>query len=358
VLVGITNAPEFGIVPATEPRRYGPTRNPWDSERTPGGSSGGSAAATASGMVPIAHGNDGGGSIRIPAACCGLVGLKPSRGRVSMAPSLGESFLAIDGVVSRTVEDTACSLDVLGGYEVGDASWAPPPDQPFTRAVDADPEPMRIGFSTAPPIDVPVDPVHVAAVEEAASLLESLGHHVERADAPWQAIDLYRMFTTEWAVGIGTSIVFAGLASGREPTEDSMERLSWELYSRGRETSAFDHQMARVALQAFSRGVIEFLDAYDAFLTPTLAQRPVRIGEIDTATGMEAFVAAGRFPPFTAPINVSGQPAISLPLFHGDDGLPTAVQLIGRPAGEWPLLALSAQLERARPWTDRRPSLD
>jgi amidase len=357
VPVGITNAPEFGILPITEPRRYGPTRNPWDTDRTPGGSSGGSAAATAAGMVPIAHGNDGGGSIRIPAACCGLVGLKPSRGRVSMAPSLGESFLAIDGVVSRTVEDTARALDVLAGYEVGDASWAPPPAKPFARAVDGDPVPMRIGFSSTPPIDVPVDPVHVEAVEEAGGLLESLGHNVEEVDAPWQSAELFRMFSTIWAVGIGTAIVFGGQVSGREPSEETMERLSWELYRRGRDTSAYDHVQAMVAMQAFARGVIEFLYDYDAFLTPVLAQRPVRIGEIDPESGMEAFAASGRFTPFTAAINVTGQPAISLPLFHGDDGLPTAVQLVGRPAGEWALVALSAQIERARPWADRRPEL-
>jgi amidase len=357
VPVGITNAPEFGILPITEPRRYGPTRNPWDTDRTPGGSSGGSAAATAAGMVPIAHGNDGGGSIRIPAACCGLAGLKPSRGRVSMAPSLGESFLAIDSVVSRTVEDTARALDVLAGYEVGDASWAPPPPKPFARAVDGDPVPMRIGFSTTPPIDVPVDPVHVEAVEEAAGLVESLGHTVEKVDAPWQSAELFRMFSTIWAVGIGTAVVFGSHVSGREPTEEAMERLSWELYRRGRDTSAYDHVQAMIAMQAFARGVVEFLYDYDAFLTPVLAQRPVRIGEIDPEAGMEAFVASGRFTPFTAAINVTGQPAISLPLFHADDGLPTAVQLIGRPAGEWALLALSAQIERAQPWADRRPAL-
>jgi amidase len=275
-----------------------------------------------------------------------------------MAPTLAESFLAIDGVVSRTVEDTALALDALAGYELGDASWAPPPEQPFARAVETDPAPMRIGFSTLPPVDVPVDPAHVAAVEDAAALLESLGHRVEPTDAPWQAPELFRMFTTEYAVGIGSLIAIAGHTRGREPAEEEMERLSWEMYRRGGEVSAFEHAQARMALQAFSRGVVGFMSAYDAFLTPTLAQRPVRIGEIDPEAGTSAFAAAARFAPFTAPINVSGQPAISLPLSQGADGLPTAVQLIGRPAGEWPLLALSAQIERARPWADRRPQLD
>jgi amidase len=355
VPVGKTNAPEFGILPVTEPRRYGPSRNPWDTDRTPGGSSGGSGAATASGMVPIAHGNDGGGSIRIPAACCGLVGLKPSRGRISQAPVLGESYLATDGVLSRTVEDTARALDVLAGYEAGDAHWAPPPDEPFARAVESDPAPMRIGYTIVPPLEAPVDPAYVEAVDETVGLLESLGHRVERFDLPWQDRDLFQTFTTVWAVGIGMTAVFAAQVSGREPTEDSMEPLSWELYQQGRDTSAYEHAQAMVEMQRYAREMVAHLAPYDALLTPALAQRPVRIGDIDPETGMEAFTRAGRFTPFTAVVNVSGQPAISLPLYQGDDGLPTAVHLIGRPAGESGLLALSAQLERARPWTDRRP---
>src|SRR5215210_7160308 len=186
ILVGTTTLPEYGILPVTETRRFGQTRNPWDTERTPGGSSGGSAAAVASGMVPIAHANDGGGSIRIPAACCGLVGLKPSRGRVSMAPVLGESFLAIDGVVSHTVQDTARSLDVLAGYELGDASWAPPPAEPFANAIQREPGKLRIAFTTFPPLDTEVDPVNVQATKDAAELLASLGHEVDEVQPPWQ----------------------------------------------------------------------------------------------------------------------------------------------------------------------------
>ncbi|MFL5820241.1 MAG: amidase [Solirubrobacteraceae bacterium] len=357
VPVGKTNAPEFGILPVTEPRRYGPTRNPWDTDRTPGGSSGGSGAATAAGMVPIAHGNDGGGSIRIPAACCGLVGLKPSRGRISHAPVLGESYLATDGVLSRTVEDTARALDVLAGYELGDVHWAPPPPEPFAQALQRDPERAHIGFTEVPPLDAPVDPTYIEAVEETVRLLESLGHRVERFDPPWTDRDLFQTFTTMWAVAIGMTALFASQVSGREPTQESMEPLSWELYRRGRDTSAYEHGQAMVALQNYARTMVAQLSRFDAFLTPALGQRPVRIGEIDPETGMDAFARAGRFTPFTAVVNVSGQPAISLPLYQGDDGLPTAVHLIGRPAGEWELLALSAQLERARPWADRRPPI-
>lgn len=357
VPVGKTNTPEFGILPVTEPRRHGPSRNPWDTERTPGGSSGGSAAATAAGMVPIGHANDGGGSIRIPAACCGLVGLKPARNRVSVGPTLGDSFLAADGVVSRSVEDTARALDVLAGYELGDANWAPPPDRPFADAIAAEPKGLRIGFSTLPPIETPVDPAHVEAVHETARVLESLGHTVEEADPPWQVPELFPTFSVVWAVGIGMTARFAARVTGREPTEEAMENLSWELYRRGRDTSAYDHYEATVALQAYARALVEFLDPYDAFLTPMLAERPVPIGEIDHTRGMEAFRRSGQFTPYTAVMNVTGQPAISLPLFHGDDGLPLAVQLVGRPAGEWQLLALSAQLEGERPWADRRPPL-
>jgi amidase len=306
-------------------------------------------------MVPIAHGNDGGGSIRIPAACCGLVGLKPSRGRISHAPVLGESYLATDGVLSRTVEDTARALDVLAGYEIGDVHWAPPPAEPFASAVEADPAPMRIGYTIVPPLEAPVDPAYVEGVDETVGLLESLGHRVERFDPPWQARDLFHTFTTVWAVGIGMTAVFAAEVSGREPTEDSMEPLSWALYEQGRDTSAYEHTQAMVEMQRYAREMVAHLAPYDAFLTPALGQRPVRIGEIDPEAGMEAFARAGRFTPFTVVANVSGQPAISLPLYQGDDGLPTAVHLIGRPAGEWELLALSAQLERARPWADRRP---
>ena len=180
VLVGKTNMPEFGILPVSEPRRFGPARNPWDTERTPGGSSGGAAAAVAAGMVPIAHGSDGGGSIRIPAACCGLVGLKPQRGRISRGPEQGEDFLVQDGVLTRTVAETAELLDVLAGYETGDATWAPPPAEPFAAAAAREPGRLRIGVSTLAPIDAELDPICERGVRDAAQLLASLGHEVER----------------------------------------------------------------------------------------------------------------------------------------------------------------------------------
>src|SRR3954453_17432571 len=185
VIVGKTNLPEFGILPVTEPRRHGPTRNPWDTGRTPGGSSGGAAAAVASGMVPVAHGSDGGGSIRIPAACCGLVGLKPSRGRVSRRKELGDAYLSTDGMLTRSVEDCARTLDVISGYEPGDATWAPPPEEPFTSALGRDPGKLRIALIMRPPIEAAIDPICERAARDAVELLGKLGHEVEEVDPPW-----------------------------------------------------------------------------------------------------------------------------------------------------------------------------
>ncbi len=354
--VGKTNAPEFGILNVTEPRRYGPTRNPWNLDRTPGGSSGGSAAATAAGMVPIAHANDGGGSIRIPAACCGLVGLKPARGRVSPAPVLGESFLAIDGVVSHTVEDTARSLDVLAGPELGDATWAPPPAEPFANAPGRDPGKLRIALAVNPPIEVDVEPVFVQAVRDAGELLASLGHEVEEIELPWSQPELFAEFTKMWAVGIGSTVDFASRMSGLEPSPENAEALSLELYNGALGLNAIEYTRAMVTMQAVGRMAVTAMAPYDAVITPVMAQRQVRIGEIDPETGMDSFRKAGEFTPFTAVINVSGQPAISLPLFE-DEGLPVPIQIIGRPIGEFDLIALSAQIEAALPWADRRPSL-
>jgi amidase len=359
VLVGKTNLPEFGILPVSEPRRFGPTRNPWDTERTPGGSSGGAAAATAAGMVPIAHGSDGGGSIRIPAACCGLVGLKPQRGRISRGPEQGEDFLVQDGVLSRTVRETAELLDVLAGYETGDATWAPPPAEPFAAAAAREPGKLRIGLSTTSPISGPLDPICERAVRDAAELLGSLGHEVEEVEAPWSGDDLLRVFTAVFGTPIAAAAFFGGLVTGREPSEELMEPLSWMFWEGMRERTAVDYYLARTQLGAFSRVSVALWDDYDVVMLPSLAQRPLRIGELDSCsdTPWEDFRRSGEFTPYTALFNTSGQPAISLPLYHGEDGLPVGVQLAGRPADEATLLSLSAQLEAAAPWVERRPAM-
>jgi amidase len=360
VIVGSTTLPEYGILPVSEARLFGPTRNPWDLERTPGGSSGGSAAAVASGMVPVAHGNDGGGSIRIPAACCGLVGLKPSRGRISAAPELGDSSLGIDGVLTRTVADTAAILDVLEGYETGDATWAPPPSEPFVRSAAGAPGRLRIAATTLAPIaEAIVDPMAAQAVTDAAELLRSLGHEVVEVEPPWLLEGLQELFGAVFSNHIALSIAYSGAVAGREPAEQDMEPMSWAIYSMVQKLNATQGLGAAVQLQAFARRLTEFLEPYDALLTPALAERPLPLGTLDTGAPdpMSTFTRSGLFTPFTPVFNASGQPGISLPLFDGEDGLPLGVQLVGRPAGEAALLGIAAQLEEAMPWAARRPSV-
>ncbi|MGI8920247.1 MAG: amidase [Solirubrobacteraceae bacterium] len=354
VIVGLTNSPEFGILPVTEPRRNGPTRNPWDLERTPGGSSGGTAAAVASGMVPLGHASDGGGSIRIPAACCGLVGLKASRGRISRAPTLGEHLLSTDGVLTRTVADSAALLDVLAGYEPGDATWAPPPQEPYAAAAARAPGRLRIGLYTESPIGTELDPACVQAAHDAAALLASLGHEI--VDGPALTVqDILPVFTVLWAANVGVSVVGTALLSGREVQESDVEPLSWALYQQALATDTVALNLATIQLQAMARGIVGTFAAYDVLLTPALAERPVAIGEIDACSQgpMADFARSAAFTPYTAIWNVTGQPAISVPLYQGEDGLPTAVQLVGRPVSEDTLLALAAQLEAANPWADR-----
>jgi amidase len=360
VIVGTTTLPEYGILPTSEARLFGPTRNPWDRERTPGGSSGGAAAAVTAGMVPVAHGNDGGGSVRIPAACCGLVGLKPTRGRISSAPELGDSSLGIDGMLTRTVADTAAILDVLAGYESGDATWAPPPSEPFAASVARPPGRLRIAATTLPPIpDAVVDPMCERAVGDAAELLRSLGHEVEEVTPPWQIEGLSELFGAVFSVHISLSIAYSGMVAGREPTAEDMEPMSWAIYSMVKKLGAVESMAAVVQLQSHTRRLVDFLEPYDALLTPALAERPLPLGTLDTAAEepLSTFTRSGLFTPFTPVFNASGQPGISVPLYHGEDGLPLGVQLVGRPAGEGGLLALAAQLEEAQPWAERRAPL-
>jgi amidase len=358
VIVGKTTLPEMGILPTTEPRRFGPTRNPWSAERTPGGSSGGSGAAVAAGLVPIGHGNDGGGSIRIPAACCGLVGLKPARGRVSVGPDSGQSFLVGDGVLTRTVGDTAALLDVLAGYEPGDANWAAPPPASFAELAARPAEPMRIGLALNSPLEgATLDPVCEAAARDAAALLESLGHEVEEIAPPWSGLDLLPDFTRAFGPSVSMTTLVGGRLAGREPTEDDVEPLTWAMWERARSQNALTLLAAQSRLESVARAIIAFSAPYHAVLTPALARRPLPIGEVH-GRGPDPWAhyrRSGSFTPYTAIVNVTGQPAISLPLYHGEDGLPTGVQLIGPPAREDIILALATELEHAHPWAQRRP---
>ena len=361
VIVGKTALPEFGILPTTESRRAGPTGNPWALDRTPGGSSGGSAAAVAAGMVPIAHGNDGGGSIRIPAACCGLVGLKPTRGRVSVGPDAGHSFLVNDGVLTRDVRDSAAVLDVLAGYEAGDATWAPPVSASFRAALDRDATagPLRLALVLEPALaGADVDPVSLRAARDAAGLLEGLGHSVSEIPAPWAGLDLLDTFTAAFGPLSATGVAAGARLLGREPREDDVEPLTWRMYELAGGQSTLTYLQAQAVLEQTARRLVSFLLDYDAVLTPALGMRPVPTGEIHGRgpDPLEHFRRSGHFTPYTAIVNVTGQPAVSVPLYPGDDGLPLAVQLIGPPAGEDVLLGLAAQLERAHPWSGRTPA--
>lgn len=346
VIVGKTNTPEFGTVAFTESELNGATRNPWNTDLTPGGSSGGAAAAVSAGLVPVAHATDGGGSIRIPASCCGLFGLKPSRGRVSSAPFGTLEGLSTAGPMARSVADAAALLDVFAGYEPGDPWWAPPPARPFSETMPEPPGRLRVAVTSTPPIDVPVDPQCALAVAEAAELLTVLGHDVREATPPWQEPDLAHTFIAVWQVGPALHPVDEAL----------MTPLNRGLVEHARASSAADYARAVGWLQLLARRVVSFWEDVDVVLTPTLALPPVPIGWQDAVEGpVEQLLRNTEFTPFTAIANLTGQPAMSLPLGWSETGVPIGVQAIGPPAGDALLLSLAAQIEAAQPWAARRP---
>jgi len=352
VVLGKTNTPELGTIAVTESELNGACRNPWDVSRTAGGSSGGAAAATAAGLCPAAQGSDGGGSIRNPASCCGLVGVKPSRGRVSPAPyGSGALGLATSGPLARTVRDAAALLDAMAGYEPGDAYVAPAPERPFLAECDLEPGPLRVAFTAEPPVQVPVDEDCAAAARAAAELLAGLGHDVREETPPWRSDDLLVDFVRVWQVGPAV----AGI-------EDLslLEPINRALAEDARATTSPELTTAIQRLQQAARVVVAFWDEVDVVVTPTLALPPVPVGwtfEDTSGDPHAAFAKQILFTPFTPLVNVTGQPALSLPLHGSEDGLPIGVQLIGRPFGEATLLRLAAQLEQARPWADRRPPI-
>ncbi|HSI97774.1 MAG TPA: amidase [Gaiellaceae bacterium] len=347
VLLGKTNTPEFGTVAFTESELNGATRNPWDPERTPGGSSGGAAAALAAGLTPVAHGSDGGGSIRIPASCCGVFGLKPSRGRVSAAPFTSLEGLSTAGPLSRSVEDAAALLDVLAGYEPGDPWWAPPPERPFADEVRVDPGRLRVAVTDTPPIDTPVDAECRRALGDAAELLAELGHEIVEATPPWAEPDLMHTFVVVWQVG-----------PALYPVDDLslLTPLNRGLVESARACSAADYARAVARLHTMARRVVGFWMDYDVVLTPTLALPPVPIAWQEAVEGaIEQLLRNAIFTPFTAIVNLTGQPAVSLPLHSTATGLPIGVQAIGPAAGDALLIRLAAQVEEARPWGGRHP---
>jgi amidase len=359
IIIGKTNTPELGILPTTEPRLFGPSRNPWDTGRTTGGSSGGTAAAVASGMVPMAHGNDGGGSIRIPASCCGLFGLKPTRARNSLGPDCGDIFsgLVVEHALTRSVRDSAALLDATSEPDVGDPYSAPPPKRPFLIEVNADPEPLRIAFTTAAATGAAVHPDCVAAVRDAAALCDDLGHEVVEAHLEIPGELLTQCFMTLWSAGCAWMIDGMAQPSGRTPTPDQFETLTWGLYEMGRTQTASAYLLAVTGLQRISRQIAQFFREYDVLITPTLAEPPVPLGTFDSPPDdpLRGLMRAGQFVPFTPICNVTGQPAMSVPLYWNSDGLPVGVHFIGRFGDEATLFRLAAQLESACPWANRRP---
>ncbi len=352
-----TNVPEFGLVPTTEGKLYGTAHNPWDLSLSPGGSSGGSAAAVAAGIVPLAHANDGGGSIRIPASCCGLVGLKPTRGRVSSGPDQpdGVDGLAIELVVSRSVRDTAAALDAAAGNEPGDPYSAPPAPASYRTAAETAPRPLRIAFTNHRLDGTIVAPECVAAVEHAAHLCRALGHEVEEA-APEIPLELYEpAFTDLWCSHLAAAIDFLARTNRQTPGPDKLEGLTLAYYERGKTVSAARYIQSKIVLGHMARGVARFHQRYDLWLTPTLGEPPWKLGRFDPdRTDLTAAMAEfGAYVPFTPLQNVTGQPAINLPLFWTAAGIPIGVQFVGAFGDELTLLQLATQLERAHPWAER-----
>jgi amidase len=357
-IVGKTRTPEMGFLPTSEPLAFGPARNPYDLGRSTGGSSGGSAGAVAAGLVPIAHGNDGGGSIRIPAACCGLVGLKPTRDRVSFAPLLGDinGGLVVEGGLARSVRDAAAWLDVVAGPELGDPRMLAPPARPYREEVGAPPGRLKIGFATrAMTPGGKVEEAHpdcVAGVKATAALLAELGHEVEEAPIPaLETPEYYDRFMTIWRAGASAGVQSWGELFRFEPSAADVEPLTWRLYQEGKQVSAADYLIAWRWLHLNGRMVAHWFTGRDLYLSPTCAQPPPLLGYFDAADPATALARAATYAAFTAPFNATGQPAISLPLHRTAAGLPVGIQLVAGFGREDLLLRIAAQLEAARPFT-------
>lgn len=359
VPLGKTNVPELTLMPVTESRLYGPARNPWDLSRTPGGSSGGSAAAVAAGMVPMAHANDGGGSIRGPASCCGLVGLKPTRARTSVGPDIGEGWggLEVEHIVSRSVRDTAAMLDATAGAAPGDPYWAPPQPASYLAEMARAPKGLRIAMVRTRPDGSAPHADCLAAVDQAALLCQSLGHHVDLIDAPAWWAAAADPFTVLYATSQVTFIDTVCAATGAVPSPNQLEGYTLAVYEMGKSFSAAQYQASLNAMHQFGRAAAGLHQHYDMLLTPTLGTPPLPIGTIDIeSTDLMATIATMmEFLPFTTMANLTGQPAISLPLHWNAQGLPIGVQFAGRFGDEAGLLALAAQIEAAAPWAQRRP---
>ena len=361
VTVGKTNTPEIALGPTTEPRLFGPTHNPWDTSRSPGGSSGGSAAAVAAGMVPMAHANDAGGSIRIPASCCGVFGLKPTRGRVPLGPHYGDLFsgLVAEHAVTRSVRDSAALLDATAGEDPGDPYGVPPPERPYGQEVGRGPGSLRIAFTSRTPLGTDVHPDCEAALHDAVALCEELGHEVVEATPEIDGERLFLAFTKLLCAGFAWAIADLGRRTGRVPTAEHFEPFVWAFTERGRQLSAPDYLLALQDVQKVARDIGRFFTGYDVWLTPTLGEPPVPLGTFEYSGGdpLEVRRRMAAFSPYTYISNATGQPAMSMPLCWSAAGLPIGTHFVGRFGDEATLFRLASQLEAARPWAGRRPAV-
>jgi amidase len=364
VTIGKTNVPELGILPTAEPKAYGPTRNPWDTRRSSGGSSGGAAAAVASGMVPIAHANDGGGSIRIPASHCGVVGLKPTRQRISEGPITGDNMsgMTCELVISRSVRDTAAVLDAVQGPAPGDPYVAPAPARPYVEELEADPGRLRIALATSSAAGIEIEPAVIDAATDAAKLLESLGHSIEEGGltevAGGEGDELVDTFMTRWMAGQASTLDVLGTVIGRELGPDDVEPLTWALAEEGRSRSAGQYLTAVGRHHLVTRAISAiFVSGIDLLLTPATGEPAPPLGSYDDSgpDPLDAIRRAFKTAAFSGLFNATGHPAISLPLYWTDEGLPVGAQLIAPHGREDILIRVAVQLERARPWADRTP---
>jgi amidase len=360
--LGRTNTPELGFNATTEPVLHGPTRNPWNPEFSPGGSSGGSAAAVSAGIVPVAYANDGGGSIRIPASLCGLFGLKPSRGRTPAGPDVAEGLngMAIEHVVSRSVRDSAAMLDATSGPDVGDPFIIAPPERPYLEEVGRAPGRLRIAFSRGSPSGIAVSPECVAAVEDAARLCQSLGHEVVEAMPSYSHEALHSALVTLWSSGLAGWVHGMSMMTGRKPTPELFEASTWATVQHGMGLKSLELQRAFAQVNQITRSVGRFFVGHDLLLTPTLPVAPFRLGVLNAntvATAPEWAQQALAYCAFTSLFNATGQPAMSVPLHWSPQGMPIGVQFAGRMGDEATLFRLAGQLEQARPWARRTPPI-
>jgi amidase len=360
VTFGKTNTPEFGLLPTTESRLLGACRNPWNPAHSTGGSSGGAAAAVAAGIVPLAHASDGGGSIRIPASCCGIFGLKPTRARTPKGPMVGDSMsgLSISNCVSRTVRDSAACLDAFAGADVGDPYVAPPQTRPFLDDTRTPPGKLRIAFTTQAPSGVPIHEDCITAVTHTAQLLQELGHEVIEASPQIDAERFTQAFLVVWAAGTAWSVKGIAQISGVPAQPEMYEPLTFALYEQGERQTSADYLLAIQALQQMAGQVGRFFLGVDLWLTPVLASPPPLLGYFDSTpeNQMLGFERAIAYVPFTPLANVTGQPAMSVPLYWNEAGLPLGSHFIGRFGDEATLFRLAAQLEEAQPWAERVPN--